>query len=316
MNRSTILSLITGACVVALLACGLRVLFRTFHIGTGYANAEQYSAGAAEVSGKVKNLDIHWTDGAVNIAYHAQDTVVISETAPKALSEDAALRWWLDGDTLRVQYAKAGFFTLRGLNKTLTVTLPESIALGSVAIDLTSGDVSVPDLRADRVKIDLTSGDLALRQSGKAERVEISSTSGNIAADVAEVGRLGVSATSGRIRATLERADDVSLSTTSGGIALTGGSARKARIDSTSGRISVALTAFEDLQIEATSGDIEASLPSEPGYRASVDTTSGRFDSEVALTRDGSAYACGDGSGRLKIDTTSGNVLLKDENDR
>nr|AHF24355.1 hypothetical protein [uncultured bacterium Contig575] len=309
-------------CVVALLACGARVFLKVAPIGARYANAEKYTAGGAELDGPVKNLDIDWTDGSVSIAYHAKNTVGISETAPKAISGDEAMRWWLDGDTLRIRYAKSGSFSLlglfssRGQNKALTVTLPEGLALGDVDIDVTSGDVSVPQLRADSVKIDLTSGDLALRQSGVSERVELSSTSGDITADVAEVGRLDVSITSGRIRTTMGSGDEVSLSTTSGDISLDGGSANRTRIDSTSGKIDVALAEFDDLQIEATSGDIAVALPSRPGYRADIDTTSGSFDSTVALAREGRSYSCGDGSAGVRIDTTSGNVRLTDVNGR
>ena len=311
MNHSMPLKLATAACVIALLACGLKVFFKTVHLGFHYAHAEQYAAGGAELEGAVKNLDIHWIDGAVNIAYHDKDTVEIAETAAKAIPGDAALRWWLDGDTLRIQYAKSGRFSLRGLNKALTVTLPEGSALGELAIDATSGDVTVPALQADSVRVDLTSGDLSLRQSGSTERMALSSTSGNISADVSVVGKLAIDLTSGCIRTNLESAGEVSLSTTSGDIALNGG-AQKARVDSTSGKIDVTLTAFDDLVIHATSGSVSAALPSKPGYRADINTTSGRFDSAVALSREGGSYSCGDGSGRLTIDTTSGNVRLED----
>ena len=314
MSRNILLKSAAAACILALLACGLMVFFKGLNIGLNYANAEAYTAGGAELDGPVKNLDINWTDGAVSIAYHAKNTVEISETAAKPITGDAALRWWLDGDTLRIQYARTGFHTLRSLNKALTVTLPEGASLGSVAIDVTSGEVNVPDLLAENVKVDLTSGDLALKQSGSAGRVELSSISGNITADVSEVGALNVSATSGKIRTTVGSAEEVSISSTSGDIALDGGSAGKAGIDSTSGKIGVTLAAFGELKIDATSGDITAALPSQPGYRADVDTAGGRFDYAVPLTRDGNTWICGDGSARVRIDTTSGNVRLEDVN--
>ena len=312
MKNTNLLKLATVICVVALLACALGILFKTVHFGIRYANAEQYTAGGAELTGAVKNLDIHWTSGAVNVAYHDGDTVLISETAKKAISGDAELRWWLDGDTLRVQYAKSGYFSFHSPDKVLTVTLPEGLALGNVDIDLTSGDVSVPDLRADAVAIGVTSGDVALKQSGESESVVLSGTSGHIDADVEKAGKLSVSVTSGAIRTTFTEADEVDLSITSGDITMTGGSARKARIDTTSGKIGVRLAAFDALKIDATSGDITAALPSTPGYRAEIDTTSGRFDYAVALSRDGDAYTCGDGSGRVEIHSTSGDVRLEE----
>lgn len=90
---------------------------------------------------------------------------------------------------------------------------------------------------------------------------------------------------------------------------------KNASVKNTSGKIGIKLTAFDDLKIKATSGNITAALPSEPGYRAEIDTTSGNFDYTVALARDGKAYTCGDSSAKLIIDSTSGNVRLTDVNE-
>ena len=299
--KTNLLKLIAAVCVVALLACGVMVFFKIVNIGLNYANAEKYTAGGAEIEGEVKNLAIDWTDGEVNIAYHAKSTVEISETASKAISKDEALHWWLDGNTLRIQYAKSGFslrrlFSFGSKNKMLTVALPEGTALDDVEIDVTSGNVKVPDLRAENVKIGLTSGDLAIKQSGATERMELTNTSGNIDAAVSDVGSLVVDVTSGDIN-------------------VEGGAVKNASVKKTSGKIGIKLTAFDDLKIKATSGNITAALPSEPGYRAEIDTTSGNFDYTVALARDGKAYTCGDGSAKLIIDSTSGNVRLTDVNE-
>ncbi len=310
MSKFNLLKVAFAVCVIALVACGALIFGKTVRLGNHYANAEQYTPGGTTLNGPVKNLDIAWTDGAVNIAYHTGNTVEIAETAAKTISEDAALRWWLDGDTLRIQYAKSGYFSFISLNKTLTVTLPEGVALDSANIDVTSGDVNAPELLARDVQIDLTSGDLALTQSGASERVALSSNSGDIRADIAEAGKLTIGVTSGAIRATVGHVDEADISTTSGNIALEGGEAQKTRIGSTSGKIDVRLTAFDALDIDATSGDVTAALPSAPGYRADISTASGGFDYTVPLTRDGDAYACGDGSASVKIHTTSGDVRL------
>ena len=305
-----LLKLACAVCAVAVIAFGVLTLGKAVHSGTHYDHAEKYTAGGATLKDAVKNLDINWVDGSVNIAYHPENTVEISEATKKAISGDDTLRWWLDGETLRIQYAKSGFAPLHGLNKALTVTLPEGLALGDLGIDGVSCDVNVPDLRADNALVDLTSGDLTLRQSGASQRVALSSTSGDISADLSEVGLLDISGTSSAIRATLGNAGEASVSTTSGKIALEADGVQKATIESTSGAIDVTLAAFDDLRIDTTSGNVTAALPSEPGYRADIDTTSGRFDSAVPLAREGSAYTCGDGSARLHIDTTSGNVRL------
>ena len=131
-------------------------------------------------------------------------------------------------------------------------------------------------------------------------------------AEVGDVKRLSADVTSGEIHLALGRTDELSASTTSGDIDVRGDAAQKASLSSTSGKIGVSLAAFDALEIEATSGDITVALPAEPGYRADIHTTSGKFDYTVPLARDGDTYTCGDGSASLSIHVTSGDVRLTD----
>lgn len=313
MSRSLKLMLAAAACVVALLACGSWVLVRDVESGVRYPDAEKYAVGGTTLDGKVKNLDIHWTAGAVAIAYHAQDTVVIDETAKDPISDDDTLRWYMDGDTLRIQYAKSDFSKVRHPYKALTVTLPEGTELDSLAIDATSARIDVPDLHAGEAVIDVNSGSIDFKMTGAAKRVTLSSTSGAIRANLADLGALSVETTSGNVQAAFASVDEASVSVTSGDIAIQGGSAKRAKIDITSGKVDVALKAFDALTIDSTSGNVTATLPSKPGYQADIDTTGGKFDYAVPLTRQGDGYTCGDGSASLRISTTSGNILLKDK---
>ena len=102
-------------------------------------------------------------------------------------------------------------------------------------------------------------------------------------------------------------------STTSGEIDADGESAGTAKVGCTSGDIRLHLGAFDELRIDTTSGDVTAALPTEPGYRARVTTTSGSFNADVPLSKDGDEYLCGDGSGRVEIQVTSGDVRLTEE---
>ena len=331
MKKTMIFKVAAAACVVALLVCTFLIFGHNFRLGTHYADAEQYTAGGATVTDPVNNLDIHWTEGLVTIAYHADNTIEISETAPKAISGDAQLRWWLDGTTLHIQYAKSGYFSLLSLKKELTVTLPEGFELEGCSVEATSADVKIPSLRAKNMVMNLTSGDLDLAQAG-AESVALSSTSGDLFAGLEEAKTVSVdttsgeiqltqtgaaqsvslSSTSGDIRATLGDADELQVSSTSGRVAVEAGTTKKADIGTTSGNITVRLAAFDQLKIGSTSGDVTAALPSKPGFKAEIDTTSGSFDSAIALKRDGDRYACGDESASLEIDTTSGDIRLEE----
>ena len=333
MNRNLILKLCAAACVIALCVCCASMAGRALFSGTKYANADKYTAGGAVINGTVKKLDIHWIDGAVAFAKAAGSSVELSETAKNPISKGAQLRWWLDGDTLRVQYAKNGFFSLRSLNKALTVALPEGLALEDVQLEATSADVTAPQLRANAVTVSLTSGDVELTQLGEADRVALSSTSGELRATLGGAKALTVGTTSGDIKLALTGASDsaalsstsgdisieldsakaLSADTTSGAIKLTANALEEASLTSTSGNITAQTGAFDALKIGATSGDVTAVLPEAPGFSARIDTTSGSFDSDIPLKQDGNRYACGDERAQLTIDTTSGDVRLKAE---
>ena len=69
---------------------------------------------------------------------------------------------------------------------------------------------------------------------------------------------------------------------------------------------------FGELGIHVTSGNVEAALSAVPGFTGKFSVTSGRVDTQMPLAKSGDTYTCGDGSGKLTISTTSGNILVKE----
>ena len=188
--------------------------------GLNYANADKYTVGDTTVTSPVENLDIDWTSGPVNIEYHAGSGISVSETANKTLSEDDRLRWWLDGTTLRIRYAKSGIRFSFNLEKKLTVSLPEGTVLKQADIGTTSGDLFIPALAADDIRLNSTSGSIdAVTTTLK---LYASSTSGNV--KVRQDGDIGA----------------VDLSSTSGSVScVLGGSVKTLNANSTSGSVSL-----------------------------------------------------------------------------
>ncbi|MBO4926167.1 MAG: DUF4097 family beta strand repeat protein [Clostridia bacterium] len=322
-----IVSVICAALVFCAVALGLTGVFGL--VGYHYANAENYTAGPTEITAPVKNLDVDWTSGEVKIAYHSGAAVVLQETANKDLDPDTQLRWWLDGDTLRIRYEKEGFRLHWNLQKTLTVILPEGAALGNVSLAVTSGKLTVPALMADtlalsatsgrmdidacarRITAGATSGDIVLRISGSAEEITAGATSGSIRLEApAGCATVHVSTTSGSIHAAVKETADFSAASTSGGIEAVLGQAKAVKIGSTSGRIDVKAAAFDNLKIGATSGAVTVALPAELGFTARLSRTSGGLDYDLPLVKQGDVYLCGDGSASVEIGTTSGSIRL------
>lgn len=310
MNRDKWMKILTIVCVLVLAAAAIMAVSGIFggSIG-GYANAEKYTAGDTVITDEVKNIDVNWTSGKVTVAYHAENTVTVSETAGRELKEDQKLRWWMDGDTLRIQYAKNGFRINWDLEKELTLTLPEGIRLETAEISLTSGIVDIPEMAAETLKVEVTSGEI--KAKAEAKKAKFQATSGVIGVDMAgETEKLEIEATSGKINAKAEKADEVRISATSGAIEASVKESKKTDVSTTSGKIKVTLYKMDELNISCTSGTVTALLPAEPGFTADVSQTSGDFSSSLAMTGDKNRHVCGDGSGSVKISTTSGDVRI------
>ena len=333
MKKSTVITVALVVCLAALAVFGWQLFGGSISLagGLSYANADKYTAGDAKISDPVENLFIDWTEGRVNIEYHSGSGITVSETSGKTLSEDDRLRWWLDGSTLRIRYAKNGFrFSFTSLNKVLTVSLPEGTVLKTAEIGSTSGDLNIPDLIADEIRLDSTSGgisaamdakkltasstsgDMKIRLRGNAGAVVLNSTSGSISCELDSVNSVSADSTSGSVSVTLSgTAGKVNLGSTSGNVLADIASAENMEISSTSGSVGVKAAAVGNLKIGTTSGNVTAKLSAEPGFTCSVDTSSGSFSSDLALVKDGNRYSCGDGSASVSIGTTSGDIRLE-----
>lgn len=328
MKKSTVWTVLLIVCLAALAAFAFSAFGGS--LGLHYANAEQYTAGETALNAPIEALEIKWIDGSVNIAYHAENTVTVTETSKMNIPADLAVRWWLDGSTLRIQYAKDGAILLmKNLQKQLTVTLPEGLRLKTASISGTSADLNAPALRADEIKLSSTSGDI--RFTAAAQKLTLAATSGNIRGAVADAEEISAASTSGSIsldqsgeaktvrlastsgavQAKLESVGALSVSTTSGNIALDAQRAEEAGVTSTSGSVTLSLAAFGSAKVNTTSGSVTAALPGQPGFTGEFSTTSGSFESALSLRKDGKIYTCGDGSARIAIHTTSGNIRLK-----
>ncbi len=333
MSRNKKMTTIAVICAVLLITATAIAIGSIFNVmGATYDNADAYTQGAADISENVKNLDIHWTSGNIIVAYHQENTVLLEETANKSISSDMEMRWWLDGDTLRVRYSKSGahFFSFgfTNLQKTLTVTLPESISLKDVGINATSADMEIPSLKADAIRlyatsgdinasadapaidVEVTSGDVAMKAGENADELSVVTTSGKVALEAGNAGRAKVKSTSGDLDITGGTIKSMQAGATSGHIRLALKASDDTQIATTSGDIRVELGALKSLKVEATSGDVTALLPEEPGFTADLHTTSGDVHNSLAMSKDGSTYVCGDGSGTVEIHTTSGEVTI------
>ena len=330
MNKNRLLKSIMGVCAV-IIAAVLLLCVRNAAVFAGYSftDAENYTPGNAEITEPVKNLEIDWTGGKISFAYHSGETVMISETSKKEIGPDLKMRWRLDGDTLYIRYAKPGFIDFDTAEKELTVALPEKTVLGNVEISAASAALSLPDLQADSLTADVTSGDIIvsgnvgkvsadstagyteLKLCGDTEEISAVSTGGRIVIEAENADRVTADTTSGPITVSIKNAEEFTADSTSGKIQAELGTVKKAVFECTSGDIRLKIDQFETLSVDSTSGDVIAQLPEKPGFTAYIDTNSGRITSMLPLAeQEEDSYVCGDGSGKVGIETTTGNISL------
>ena len=280
-----------------------------------YEHADQYSAGDFKTDSAITALDIDWTSGSVTVAHHDQKNVTVTETCNVSLRDDQKVQTWLDGSTLHVRYCKPGTnFNLSDAKKELEILLPNGMELDTLDCDCTSADTTISDISAKTIAADVTSGILQL--SGcSASDFEIDSTSGNVTVDQkGSADTLKVTSTSGKLLITAETVKTLNLHSTSGDTELSVQQSDSVSAGSTSGNETLHFGAVPaSVDIDTTSGKAALFVPDSADFKATVDTASGKFDSDLSLKKDDDTYTAGSGSNQIKIETTSGDIVIKSE---
>ncbi len=165
---------------------------------------------------------------------------------------------------------------------------------GRLVLDTGSGDISLRDARGD-VTLDTGSGNV--RATGVQGDLLIDTGSGNVTVAQADVTSLSIDTGSGNVDARDVRARDLLIDTGSGSVTLT------------------LLSDVESASIDTGSGDVTMTVPSTLGAELDIQTSSGEIDLgfpvEVRrIERSHLQGRIGNGSGRIAIDTGSGDVRL------
>ncbi len=238
-----------------------------------YRNPDKYSVGNTEFSGKITKLDVEWISGSVNIIA-AGESVAIKETAPDPLEEKHQLRWWLDGETLRIRFVKNEALSLSKvtLPKDLTLTLPAETVLDEIEIYSVSADVSV-EADSKEYEISTVSGDL-----------DIISSAGNT----------------------------VRAETVSGTLSISAAKLVSAALNSVSGDLTLRSEVLpERIEFNSISGNTEIFLPENASFSVNAGSVSGNFTSDFPFTKSGKYLISGDGLCKITASSVSGDISIK-----
>jgi len=178
MKLILVLLLILAMCFGVMHSCDLPLSLSSYR----YENADRYTAGSGSLYAWdeiVRQLDIDWISGNVTVQYHDEDYIAVSETTSRTLDKDNLLHYWLDGDTLRIRFAKSGRFPSASLrDKELTVLLPRDTVLRDLSVETVSADIFLRDITADGFHLESVSGDMELPDVYFANELSAESVSG------------------------------------------------------------------------------------------------------------------------------------------
>lgn len=266
-----------------------------FFGGEVYPDADSYSVGDATYKADIKELNIDWTAGDVNIITYDGEEIKIEEKGAGEKDENR-MRTRLQGDRIDVKFIKSGKRVVASTpEKTLNVYIPESASDGriSLTVNTASADIYVgrsnSSLRLGKTELNNVSGKTVVYAT--CNSADIGAVSGRCEIN-GEYGELGVESVNGGVVIKGTVSGDLDCETVSG------------NINATLGVIPRSIDA------ESVSGGVNLTLPSgdEGGFVCFFESVSG------SLYFNGTKYSSGFGHGERRsefsIETVSGSVRI------
>lgn len=276
-----------------------------------YKNSENYTAGDRNITDQIEVIDIDYRSGDIVLTGTSSDEVSIHETAKIELDEKRQVHTWVDGKTLYIRYcASAKGIELDGLEKHLEIGIPQKQVLKDLTTDVSSADLDYSGFETKNLNIEASSGDIDV--DCVANNTAISTSSGKIVLNLhGDSDIINLETSSGGILADLENANELNASAGSGGIGVNAVDLKKITTETSSGSGSYSFSKMpESVNLTASSGNITVSVPKEAAFLAQIDTSSGDFSYDLPLSKNEDGYVCGDGTNKMSIETSSGDIKL------
>jgi hypothetical protein len=184
---------------------------------------------------------------------------------------------------------------------------------GDITLDTGDGDITATAL-AGRASLNTGSGSVKVTGAGA---LYIDTGSGDVRVSGVRGDALEIDTGSGDVTADAVAVDDLSVDTGSGDVELTGLTARTAKFDTGSGKVEAAYRAAPaDVDVDAGSGDVTLTMPAGFGGTVDLSTSSGNIRTDFPVTtharQEGELHGTiGSGSGRIHVETGSGDIALR-----
>ncbi len=290
------------AAVLFLCSCSLAV-------SDIYPNGDKYSCGDAVIEQIPREMKISWESGKVSVQYHDKNTVEVYEVSTAELSDRKKVHWLYEDGVLDIRFAASGESVIN-IKKELTVLVPYGTVFDKLSVFSSSADTDC-EISAVSAELSSASGNIAANIP-KADKCKFSTASGNVCATLANPKSVSADSSSGKIDVSLDSAEELKFDTASGKINVSLTSAEELKIESASGNVKVEVSKnLLAASLESASGDIELYIPKDMPFSAEIDTASGKFDCDIPTVRKGKRYISGNGSAKLEFDTASGDITMR-----
>ena len=279
------------------------------------------TVGNGEVTEPVSDIVIYWCEGSVEVKPYDGECISITETVTdgSAQKDRDRMRWGTYGGKLAIRYNERRstlFHFGKEHDKTLTVLIPRAMAqeLNTVEVNSVSAAVLVAEIHVGQtLSLESVSGNLNMIDC-TAGMLKLDTVSGLINATRANVSTsTKVNTVSGNVSVTESALGEVDVNSVSGDLYFTAVLLTEWNGDSTSGNIRLCLTGdFRKIECDTVSGNVTVELPADiDGFTAELDSASGNFQTDFAVTQSGSRRVFGNGTGTIEVDTTSGDCFIK-----
>lgn len=288
-----IIALVLACVMVGAMLCACSIDLSDYDIEFGayyrYENANKYTAGNGSAK-NVSEIDIDWISGDVTIEYSSDvSEVEFSESYEKDIDSELKMRWWVDGETLKIKFAESNAKLTGELRKTLTVEVPYELA--GISITTVSANITTEVITAEEAEFDTVSGNITTPMCFYKE-VEADSVSGDIHIQTNADADIDIDTVSGYVTV-LSGIKDLSVSTVSGNAEV------------------YSYSADYDAEFDTTSGDVIIHVMENTGLELEFDTVSGDFESDIEMSYKDGKYKRGDKGAKIDVDTVSGNCTVR-----
>jgi len=247
----------------------------------------------------VKDIDISWVAGVVELRVGTGDEIVFYETSSANLTDATRMRYSFNDGKLRIRYCDENeavwnwFESVNMPTKELFVTIPAALigSLPELEVDAVSANIDAEAVYGTETSFETVSGNIDC-VNVSCDKLDLSTTSGRIKAEGCAAPKLEIGSVSGSLTAEGTFAD-IDAETVSGSIKLR------------------CLVAPSRLDGDSVSGEMTVQLPEGSGFTVQLDTVSGQLSCELPGTMGDNRIVCGDGSNTYRLNSVSGSVRIQ-----